>query len=312
MRWLLPAYFLVMSFGTVQSAFRDGWIGLDAEIYLRGSWAWLHGFNPWDQFSIIEGAGHFFHYSALPTMVVLGAPFTLVPESLAVVVWIALSAIAAVYVVRRLGLPIGWLAFPPLVEGVLSSNPDIVMLAFLLSGSSIAQAIAPLLKVYAIIPLLGEDRRRALVLAGLGAALTLLALPLWVTYFSDFGARSARLAVEADGGFSGTRDPLLFALGVLAIVSLLRLGDRRAAGWLAVPALWPASQFHYSTLALPVINPLLAVGLASSTHGLPAATIAAYALWRLVRSVREKRERTLDAHRVGSEAGSAAGDRVVR
>jgi hypothetical protein len=54
---------------------------------------------------------------------------------------------------------------------------------------------------------------------------------------------------------------------------LLALRDRRAAGWLAVPAVWPASQLHYSTMALPVMSPLLAFFLAIPVFHLPPEII---------------------------------------
>jgi len=63
-------------------------------------------------------------------------------------------------------------------------------------------------------------------------------------------------------------------LGVTAVALLiLAVRDRRAAGWLAVPAAWPSSQFHYSTMALPVMSPLLAVLLA-----VPVARLAPVAI----------------------------------
>jgi hypothetical protein len=61
--------------------------------------------------------------------------------------------------------------------------------------------------------------------------------------------------------------------------------DLRAAGWLSVPALWPSSQFFYSAFALPVMSPILAIGLAVDQRGLPAQVICVYAAWRLARRV---------------------------
>ena len=59
----------------------------------------------------------------------------------------------------------------------------------------------------------------------------------------------------------------------IVALGLLALRDRRAAGWLAVPALWPASQLHYSTMALPVMSPLLAFFLAIPILRLPPEII---------------------------------------
>jgi hypothetical protein len=69
------------------------------------------------------------------------------------------------------------------------------------------------------------------------------------------------------------------AIGILALI------DLRAAGWLSVPALWPSSQFFYSAFALPVMSPILAVGLAVDQRGLPAQVICVYAAWRLAQRV---------------------------
>jgi hypothetical protein len=69
------------------------------------------------------------------------------------------------------------------------------------------------------------------------------------------------------------------AIGILALI------DLRAAGWLSVPALWPSSQFFYSAFALPVMSPILAIGLAVDQRGLPAQVICVYAAWRLAQRV---------------------------
>jgi hypothetical protein len=52
-----------------------------------------------------------------------------------------------------------------------------------------------------------------------------------------------------------------------------------------VPALWPSSQFFYSAFALPVMAPILAVGLAVDQRGLPAQVICVYVAWRLAQRV---------------------------
>ena len=65
----------------------------------------------------------------------------------------------------------------------------------------------------------------------------------------------------------------------IAIVLLWRR-DRKAAGWLAVPALWPSSEFHYATLAQPVMTPILAVLLAVPDKGLAPVAITLDILWR--------------------------------
>ena len=51
---------------------------------------------------------------------------------------------------------------------------------------------------------------------------------------------------------------------------------------MAVPAAWPASQLHYSTMALPVISPLLAFFLAIPILRLPPEIILVDIVRRLV------------------------------
>jgi hypothetical protein len=58
----------------------------------------------------------------------------------------------------------------------------------------------------------------------------------------------------------------------VAIVALLFAGRERAA-WLAVPALWPTTQWYYSTLAIPALTPIAAAVIAMPVPG--AAVVAA-------------------------------------
>ena len=53
--------------------------------------------------------------------------------------------------------------------------------------------------------------------------------------------------------------------------------DRRAAGWLAVPALWPASEYYYATMILPIATPLFAFAMAIPWYGVPALVTIGYA-----------------------------------
>src|SRR6185437_11687160 len=100
-----------------------------------------------------------------PTSVVLFAPATLLPESLFVAAWVLLSAASAVFVVRRVGLPIWWLLFPPLLEGVWSGNPGVVLMALLVAGHPVLGAVGSVLKIYALVPLALLGRVRAVALS---------------------------------------------------------------------------------------------------------------------------------------------------
>jgi hypothetical protein len=67
---------------------------------------------------------------------------------------------------------------------------------------------------------------------------------------------------ESQGGVSATLflDPRVLPLGeglaivgiVAILVLLVAVRDVRSAGWLAVPLLWPAAEYHYATFALPI------------------------------------------------------------
>ena len=246
-------------------------LGIDARIYYRGVMAWLHGGNPWD--AGVSAGGATYHYAGSPVTTVVLAPAALLSEDAFTVAWLILTWIAAVWVLRRVHLPIWWLLFPPISEALFSANPQLIVLALILADRSWLAAVGTALKVYAFIPLTGEGRWRAIGLAIVLNASTILIAPgLWARYIDRFGTISTRLAYESIQGFSAFYVPGLLAVTLVALV-LLALRDRRAAGWLAVPAVWPASQLHYSTMALPVMSPLLAFFLAIPSLRLPPVVI---------------------------------------
>jgi hypothetical protein len=271
---LLIAWFSWHTWDRISFFVRRGFpVGIDATIYYRGAVAWLHGADPWSAAVFVGGSS--FHYAGSPVTTVLMAPGTLLGEQPFTIAWLALTWAAAVWTLRRLHLPIWWLLFPPLAEGLFSANPQIVVLALLVAYGPLASAIATGLKVYAFIPLLGESRWRQVVIAvALNAATILVAPGLWLAYVQRFATISGRLAVESIHGLSAYPVPALLAVTSLALLALaFVVRDRRAAGWLAVPAVWPSSQFHYSTMALPVMTLLLAVVLAVPQMQLPAIAI---------------------------------------
>ncbi len=151
----------------------------------------------------------------------------------------------------------------------------------------LAAATAVAFKVYVVVPLIGE-RRLLTAVVGTGiAGLTIVVAPgLWGQYLQSFSGVSARLAAESDGGFSAFSTPLLVIPTGLALLALARL-DPRAAGWLVVTALWPATEFHYSTFAMPVATPALAAALAVPIPGLPAVAVIGFAAWRLAERAAE-------------------------
>jgi hypothetical protein len=150
----------------------------------------------------------------------------------------------------------------------------------LLGGTTLA-AIAPAAKLYALVPLIIQARWRAILLA---VPILALSLPLWPTYLRNFSDLQQVLGSQASGGLSAWGTALIIPVAL----SLVVMG-RAAASWLAVPLLWPATQLHYSCLALPAVatRPVLA---AAFSLGIPlvasVATIcfAAYAGARLLQT----------------------------
>lgn len=284
---LLPVVFIPLSVADLAASLGAGWLGVDAHLYYRASEAWLAGANPYDVF--VLNLGREFHYVALPTATVLLAPFTALPESWFVAFFVAVQLLSAAYIVRRLGLPWWWMAFPPLVKGILTGNPSVLIVALLIAAHPVAKAIAVLVKVYAVVPLVGERRWRAILISAVAGALTVVVAPrLWVEFITESGGRTDRLLTESTGGYSAFGNPLLMA-GAIAALLLIARRDLRVAGWLAPIALWPGSQFHWSTLAMPVMTVPMAYLLALPAHGLPPVAVMVYAVVAEVRSYRARR-----------------------
>ena len=260
-------------------------LGLDIQIYYRGVQEWLHGHDPWAA-TVIVDSHIVFNYAGSPATTLLLTPSALLSESQFTALCLGLTALSAVAIVRWLRLPIWWLLFPPTTEALYSGNPQLVVLMLLLAGAGrmglLADSIAVVLKVYAVVPLFGERQLRRVGLAlVLTAATFVLAPSLWIQYATEFSAISARLAQQSNNGWSAFYFPMLLVPTAIALI-LLWHRDPTAAAWLAVPALWPASEFHYSTFALPVMTPLLAVPLAVPIQWLPPVAIIVYVIWRFV------------------------------
>jgi hypothetical protein len=268
--------------------------GGDAAIYYRAALAFRSGTSPWDAF-VVSPQGHEYHFAALPPTVLALLPFTEINERAFIWLSIFASVGAALWIVRRLGLPWWWLMFPPLLQGVYVANPQIILLALLLAGSSVLGSLAPMLKIYAFAPLIGERRYRALAIAAALMAASWLAAPqLWSEYLARAPEISDRLLIESWGGYTaiGFYSNVLPAVGIVGVV-MLALVDFKAAGWLAGPALVPASQLHLSTMAMPVLARgapmLLIVALAIPIRGVPPAAIGLYGVWRCYNFVRNRR-----------------------
>ena len=159
---LLPAWFALWTVADLSHRFGE-FFASDTRIYYRATQTWLAGGDPW---SAAVGP---FHFAGLPPTVQVFVPLTWLPEEAAV--W--LEILRRRPIGRRidramLHLPAWWLLFPPLAHGVIVANPHILLTALLLSSWPTLQALAGLLKIYAVVPLVGEFRVRALVFTAIG------------------------------------------------------------------------------------------------------------------------------------------------
>jgi len=273
----LPVWFLLIDTQLVGQQIQPGG---DAVLYARGARAFLDGGDPWN--AILVGSGQTFHFAGLPPTVLAFIPFAGLSETVTAWGWVGLSIAAAVLIVRRLNLPWWYLAFPPLVLGVYAGNPQIALLALLLVG---AGPIGAILKVYAVVPMAAEGRWRALALTGAVFAASVAIVPgLWTSWWDQLGSVSATLVGEANGGFSAWAQPWPLLLATVGALLIIAWHDRRAAGWLAVPALWPASEYYYATMILPIATPLLAFAMAIPWYGVPALVAIGYAVVILVQT----------------------------
>ena len=257
-RYWLPIWFGIISVMRLESLTTGG-AGFDAQLYLKATRAWLNGADPW---VFIDQQ----RFAAPPPTLIPLAPIAILPEQVGIALMIALAVAGAVATVRLLHLPWWWLLFPPFIDAAWNGNPQNLLVPLILVG---AGPLAAFLKIYAIVPIALTLRWRALLLTG---ALLLVTAPLlpWASYFNQFGALSAALNEQSDGGLSATAVPWLIPI---ALVALLFAGRERAA-WLAVPAVWPTTQWYYSTLAVPAVTltPLAAGVLAIPIPG--AAVVA--------------------------------------
>jgi hypothetical protein len=187
---------------------------------------------------------HQFHFAALPTAAQLFVPFALLPVPLGAIVFMTINVVAWL-ACRRLGLAWWWLLFPPVFDGLVSGNPQILVFAPLIVGGPVARAIAVALKVYALVPIVARKEWRAIaVSAAFLAASANIGWQLLGTHLREYGQTSARIISESGGGLSATMelDPkrsggvLFFALAVVLLLAAT-WRNVQAAGWLAVPIL---------------------------------------------------------------------------
>jgi hypothetical protein len=242
----LPAWFLIIDLLWLA---RPEVLGIDARHYQRAASAWLAGGDPW---AVTEGG---IPYASGPHTLLFYAPTSLLPLPVSVVFWMVLGVVAAVWMVRRLGLPIWWITFPPLAHALWNGNPQSIVLALLVAGGTLPAIVAVAFKLYAAIPLV--VRPRQLILVAIALAITLPLLP-WQLYVNDGFGVTSHLSSAWNG--SAWRIPILIPPTLLGLWILRDKG----AEWFAVPAVWPATQFYYVSMAMPAVvaQPFAAAALA--------------------------------------------------
>ena len=257
-RYWLAVWFASISMVRV-SVLVTGQPGFDARLYLRATRAWLDGLDPW---IFIESQ----RFAAPPPTLIPLAPFALLPEDVGVAILFLAAVLGAVATVRLLHLPWWWLLFPPLIDGVWNANPQVLLVPLILVG---AGPVAAFLKVYAIVPIALTLRWRALLVT---AGLLLVTAPFlpWASYVRQFGDLSQVLATQSDGGLSATAVPWLIPIAVVALI----LCGRERTAWLAVPVLWPSTQWYYSTLAMPALTSIAAALMAIPIPGFAVVAAA--------------------------------------
>ncbi len=266
----MPVGFLFVSAFVVQKyLYSPVGVGLDASLYAAAAAAWLAGSDPW----AVSQAGIYF--AAPPPTLLPFALFAWMPPLAVSLIWIVGSFGLAWLAIRTLRLPIWWIAFPPIVDAALVGNPDVAVLALLVCLGGRLGAIAPFLKIYAFIPMVGERRWREIATAIVVLAVTAVILP-WRLWFDQLPSITTHLAAQVAATTSVFGQPVLMAIGVVALLSL---GLRRA-GWLAVPILWPYTQFHYATISVPGLTPYLALCWCFPTPEVWLASTCVFALYQ--------------------------------
>jgi hypothetical protein len=254
-RLLLVAFGVSASFRILVNVVYPYNLGFDARLYTDAARVWLAGGNPWAQPYELG-----IYYAAPPPSLLVMAPFTLLPSWAAGVLGVLLLAVLALAATRSLGLPAYWVFFVPVLDGILVGSLDVATLAVLVIAGGRLSALAPFLKIYGAIPMLGERRWRQLALSAVLLGVTVPILP-WPTYIESLPRITSNLADQSMTTSVWGSIPLMVVFGV----GLLSLGLRRA-GWLAVPILWPSTQPHYAAISLPAVatSTILAVGYAFS------------------------------------------------
>jgi hypothetical protein len=280
---LLVTVFALSSGERLLRAADLGTFFIDLRIYRQAVITAASGGDPWAP--TVGG----FAFAGPPPSLIAYIPAAILPETVAMALYLGVWLGIAVWVLRRLHCALWWVLFPPLFDSIIVLNTDLPVIALLLLAGA-ASGVAAALKVYALVPLALSRRWLA---TALGVVLVLLlGTPLWVDFVRSLPEINEQLAEQSSGGLSAWGSWV--AIPTLAALWVLR---RRQAAWLAVPALWPSTQLHYNVLALPVAvrNPIVAFLLTFAVWPLPAvaAMVAAVPVaWRWLAIRRRERVRS--------------------
>ncbi len=267
-RWFTPVWFAAISALQVVPALASGGPDPgDARLYVAAARAWLSGDDPW------AVGYHGVYFAAPPPCLLPVAPFALLPDPAGWASLTVVAVLAALLTIRMLQLPPWWILFPPLVNGALAGNPQLLLIPLLLGP---AAWLAAIIKPYALVPIVIAGRWRQVMIAGLLLVATAPLLP-WGTYIDDLGVVTANLADQSRYGFSAV---IAIVLAAPVAVALFVIGRDRAT-WLAVPALWPAQQWYYGTLALPSRSRLACSLIALPVPASGTLAVIALALYEL-------------------------------
>jgi hypothetical protein len=273
--WLAVWFFVVtgVRLSFLDVTHMDRWF-LDGQLYLEATRVWLAGGDP---FTVVV---HRLSLAAPPPTFLPLVPFAILPPALGLALLAVALVVSAVLTIRLLRLPWWWLAFPPLVECVITGNAHGLLLPLMLTGRG---WLAVLLKIYAAVPLAFLGQWRQLFLAAVAILVTVPILP-WGSYISKYADISARYAETSRAGLPFEA---LVAFAPLALLAFLIVGREKAA-WMAVPALWPSPQPYYSTLGMPTRS---AVAMAVIAIPLPQPGLFALLALAAVQVVRWYRSR---------------------
>lgn len=287
-RFGLPLWFAAHSALAIANAVRDtSLLYFDARLYLMATRFWLEGGDPWS----VRLAGIYF--AAPPPSMLPLVPLAVLPIDTGVAILAGLVIVASVSTVRLLGLPWWWLLFPPLVQSALSANVHSLLMPLILLPLG---ALAGLLKVYAVVPMVALGRWRSLAMVGVLLVVTIPVLP-WATFLRDLPLINERLMHQTDDALPTI---VLAIASPFALLAMWIVGRERAA-WLVVPALWPSQQYYYGTLAMGARS-----GLAAAIVAFPVAGSGLIAL--LVLAIAERRRLR---HRDGSPDGGRTNGTVT-